>query len=93
MSDNNDKMIAGLITAPQTVQKESKQHAALRYILESWEEAVYDGIEPEKLAHAALYAALCELVTTLGEDRTAEIVHNLKQRVANGEFTIYQTVQ
>jgi hypothetical protein len=36
--------------------REQKQ-AALRYILDAWEEAVYDGLDPDLLATAAIFAS------------------------------------
>lgn len=52
---------------------EEKKQAALRYIMEAWEEAVYDGIEPELLANAAFFAALSDLVSSYGEDAVARM--------------------
>ena len=42
----------------QSPVSDVQKHAALRYILDAWEEALHDGIEPEMLANAALFAAL-----------------------------------
>ena len=41
---------------------EEKQ-LALRYLLDAWEEAVYEGVDPDCLATAAIFAALSELIT------------------------------
>ncbi|MEM7619310.1 MAG: hypothetical protein AAF228_02440 [Pseudomonadota bacterium] len=91
--DNNNKHIARIVTSQKSIQRDNHQHSALRYVLEAWEEAVYEGITPDKLAHAALYAALCELVTSHGEDKASNILEDLKKRVSQGEFTIYKTLQ
>ena len=37
---------------------DAQKQEALRFILDAWEEALHDGIEPEMLANAALFAAL-----------------------------------
>ena len=50
---------------PRSSQNEAQKQAALRYILDAWEEALHDGIEPEMLANAALFAALADLILSL----------------------------
>ena len=49
-------------------ENEAQKQAALRYILDAWEEALHDGIEPEMLANAALFASLADLIGVYGED-------------------------
>ncbi|MGD9502371.1 MAG: hypothetical protein AB7V40_07785 [Methyloceanibacter sp.] len=63
-------------------------HDALRYILEAWEEALHDGIEPEMLANAALFAALSDLIDAYGEDAVAKMTNGLSRRIRHGEFTL-----
>jgi hypothetical protein len=46
---------------------DAQKQEALRYILDAWEEALHDGIEPEMLANAALFAALADLIDVYGE--------------------------
>ena len=41
-------------------ENEAQKQAALRYIVDAWEEALHDGIEPEMLANAALFASLAD---------------------------------
>jgi hypothetical protein len=72
---------------------DEKKQAALRYIMEAWEEAVYDGIEPELLANAAFFAALSDLVSSYGEEAVAKMTEGLSRRVNNGEFTLYRVTQ
>ena len=67
---------------------DAHKEAALSYILDAWEEALLDGIEPEMLANAALFAALADLITVYGEDAVAKMAGNLSRRVTNGEFTL-----
>jgi hypothetical protein len=66
---------------------------ALRYILEAWEEALHDGIEPEMLANAALYAALADLIDVYGENAVAKMTSGLSRRIHHGEFTLRRTAQ
>ncbi|GBF27885.1 hypothetical protein MnTg02_02944 [bacterium MnTg02] len=75
-----------------TDYNEPKQ-AALRYILDAWEEALHDGIEPEMLANAALFAALSDLVSAFGEDAVARVTEGLSKRIHHGEFTLNRTTQ
>ena len=67
----------------------SQNQEALRYILDAWEEALHDGIEPEMLANAALFAAL----TAYGEDAVAKMTAGLSRRIQHGEFTLKRTSQ
>lgn len=75
--------------APQTEPK----YVALRYIMEAWEEAVYDGIDPDCVATAAIFAALSDLITTYGEEPVARMAERLPERIRAGEFTLNKTKQ
>jgi ABC-type hemin transport system ATPase subunit len=61
---------------PRCSESAAHKQAALRYILDAWEEALHDGIEPEMLANAALFAALTDLISG-GERRRVEIARSL----------------
>jgi hypothetical protein len=78
--------------SPSSLSEEQKQ-AALRYILDAWEEALHDGIEPEMLANAALFAALADLIGAYGEDAVAKMTNGLSRRIHHGEFTLKRTAQ
>ena len=69
------------------------KHMALRYILEAWEEAVYDGLDPDCLATAAIFAALSDMIATYGEEPVAVMCERLPERVRGGEFTLMKTRQ
>jgi hypothetical protein len=68
-------------------------HTALRYILDAWEEALHDGLEPRLLANASLFAALSDLVDTYGEDAVSKMTEGLSRRIQHGEFTLNRTTQ
>jgi hypothetical protein len=53
-----------------------------------WQDALVAGIEPDVLAHVALFAALGDLVATYGEAAVADFAEKLPERIAAGEFTI-----
>jgi hypothetical protein len=72
---------------------EAQKQQALRYILDAWEEALHDGIEPEMLANAALFAALADLIDVYGEDAVAKMTTGLSRRIHHGEFTLKRTSQ
>ncbi len=68
-----------------------EQHrAALVYVTEAFAEAILAGIESDFFAHAAVSAALRELVATYGEETVAAFTEKLPSRVRAGEFTIGQ---
>ncbi|MBB4197125.1 hypothetical protein CCR94_13895 [Rhodoblastus sphagnicola] len=67
---------------------EDERRAALAYVTEALAEAILAGIESESFAHAALFAALQELVETYGEEAVATFAGRLPDRIAAGEFTI-----
>ncbi len=53
-----------------------------------WQEALGDGIEPDILAHVALFAARRDMVATYGEKAVSDFAGRLPDRVTNGEFTV-----
>lgn len=71
---------------------EEKQ-LALRYLLDAWEEAVYEGVDPDCLATAAIFAALSDMIATYGEEPVAAMCARLPDRVRAGEFTLAKTRQ
>ena len=79
--------------AGKTLEDKARSQEALRYILDAWEEALHDGIEPEMLANAALFAALADLVAAYGEDAVAKMTGGLSRRIQHGEFTLNRTPQ
>jgi len=70
-----------------------KKRAALAYLAEAWDEAVAEGIDPEILAHAALFTAFADLISTYGEEAVAGLAERLPERVRAGEFTVSRSVQ
>ena len=70
-----------------------QKKVALAYLTQAWGDAVAEGVESDVLAHAALFAALSDLVASYGEDAVAELAATLKDRIHNREFTIGQTIQ
>ena len=71
----------------------AEKQAALGYIMEAWFDARHDGIEPEAIANAALFAALSDLVTIYGEEPVVKFAEGLADRVRQGEFTLDRVTQ
>jgi hypothetical protein len=67
--------------------KLQKQEAYQRFSA-VWQDALGAGIEPEVLAHVALFAALGDLVATYGEAAVASFAERLPKRITSGEFSI-----
>lgn len=78
---------------PTGEKAQEPNHAALRYILDAWEEAVYDGFDPDCIATAAIFAALADLIATYGEEPVAQLAARLPERIRVGEFTVNRTTQ
>jgi predicted YcjX-like family ATPase len=76
-----------LASAPEARQ------VALRYILDAWEEAVYDGLDPDNIATAAIFAALSDMIASYGEEAVALMCEKLPVRIRSGEFTVSKTKQ
>jgi len=92
-SQKGGARLRSLRRTPPSSQSEAQKQAALRYILDAWEEALHDGIEPEMLANAALFAAVADLIGVDGEDAVAKMTCGLSRRIHHGEFTLRRTSQ
>jgi hypothetical protein len=74
-------------TAPDETFGSEDRQVALAFVTEAFAEAVLAGIEGECFAHAAMFAALQELVATYGEDTVVAFAERLPARVRGGEFS------
>jgi hypothetical protein len=86
-------MLKQSLRTPAPMAPQDAKQAALRYVLEAWEEAVYDGIDPDAIASAAIFAALSDMIATYGEEPVATLCARLPERVRHGEFTVGRTKQ
>jgi len=66
----------------------AQKREAFARISAVWQDALGAGIEPDVLAHVALFAALGDLVATYGESAVADFAERLPDRISAGEFTI-----
>jgi hypothetical protein len=69
------------------------KRAALRYIIDAWEDAVHDGLDPDCIATAAIFAAFSDMIASYGEEPVAKLAERLPERIRAGEFTVGQTRQ
>jgi hypothetical protein len=70
-----------------------KKRLALAYRTEAWDEAVAEGVDSDILAHAALFAALADLIGTYGEQAVAKLAEGLPRRIQAFEFSLSRSVQ
>jgi hypothetical protein len=91
--NRGDTPLQSIQRVRETAEDKARSQEALRYILDAWEEALHDGIEPEMLANAALFAALADLVESYGEDAVAKMTGGLSRRIQHGEFTLTRNPQ
>ena len=82
-----DRSTGAFAARPQLADHEQKR-VALGYVQEAWAEARLDGIDGDCMAQTCLFTALAELVSTYGEDATADYAETLAARVRNGEYSI-----
>jgi hypothetical protein len=74
-------------TAPDETFGSEDRQVALAFVTEAFAEAILAGIEGECFAHAAMFAALQELVATYGEEPVIAFAERLPARVRSGEFS------
>lgn len=75
---------------PESEELKLQKQEAYQRFSAVWQDALGAGIEPEVLAHVALFAALGDLIATYGENAVASFAERLPGRIAAGEFTIPQ---
>ena len=79
--------------ARDAVPDHEQKKVALGYLQEAWAEARLDGVDGDCLAQSCLFTAFAELVSTYGEEATAEYAASLAARIRNGEFSLDQARQ
>ncbi|MFO0990667.1 MAG: hypothetical protein U1E67_01885 [Hyphomicrobiales bacterium] len=82
------------VEAPASLEDANEaKRAALRYIIDAWEEAVHEGLDPDCIATAAIFAAFSDMIASYGEEPVAKLAERLPERIRAGEFTVGQTRQ
>ncbi len=67
---------------------DAQKARALDLILDAWDKALAEGVEPEVLASVGLYATLVDMIDRFGQEPVAEFCATLPDRVRRGEFTL-----
>ena len=65
-----------------------KKARALELVLNAWDQALAEEVDPEVIASVAIYAAMADMVDRFGEQAVADFCATLPQRIRNGEFTL-----
>ena len=73
---------------PESEELALQKRDAYERISALWQDALGAGIEPDVIAHVALFAALGDLVSTYGEKAVADFAERLPKRIVAGEFSI-----
>jgi len=72
---------------------DEKKRVALEWLTEAWADAEAEGIEADIIAHAALFAALTDLVDRYGERAVGDMAGRLQGRIMAGEYTLRRPLQ
>lgn len=68
--------------------EDDAKRRALELVLNAWDQALAEGVEPEVIASVAIYAALADMVDRFGAEAVAEFCATLPERARRGEFTL-----
>lgn len=68
-------------------EEAEEKRAAWGYVSEAFAEGRLDGLDPDCLAQAALFAAFHELVEAYGEEAAARYAEGLPERIRTGGFS------
>lgn len=69
------------------------RRAALGFISDAWAEAIACGVDTDAVAHAAMFTALADLVSTYGEDAVAKLAEGLPERILRGDYSVNRVLQ
>jgi hypothetical protein len=83
-----------LTTADSLIETDREERQiALEYIAEAWNTAEDEGVDPDALAHASLFAAITTLVKYYGDEGAAKLVATLPDRILSGEYNLTRSIQ
>ena len=86
------RIIGSFMTTADNPTSKQLRKVALKYIQTAWDEAIIDGLDSDMIANAALFAALCDLVSSYGEENVANMANELPTRIDQGEFSVSRVV-
>jgi hypothetical protein len=70
------------------METDEQKALALDLVLDAWDKALAQGVEPEVLASVGLYASFVDMVDRFGEEAVADFAATLADRIRSGEFTL-----
>lgn len=73
--------------------EEDQRRLALEHILDAWDDALGEGVDPDILGATAIFAAFSDMIDTYGEEAAVRLAEGLVQRIREGEFTLNRTTQ
>jgi hypothetical protein len=78
----------------QTIRNTYKDERilAISHVEEAFNEGELNGISPDAMAQAAIFAALCEMVALYGEAETASFCETLASNVKNGHYSLEKSL-
>jgi hypothetical protein len=76
------------LEAGAPIPDHEQKRLAFGCVKDAWAEGVLIGLDGDCLAQACLFAAIAELVSTYGEEATAQYAENLGARIRAGEFSL-----
>ena len=65
-----------------------KKARALELVLDAWDQALAEEVDPEVIASVAIYASMADMIDRFGEQAVADFCATLPERIRNGEFTL-----
>ena len=71
-----------------SIEEDDERFVARGYIDSAWAEALEDGVEPDAIAHAALFMALADLVAAHGEESVALMMADIPNKIRTGEYSL-----
>jgi hypothetical protein len=70
------------------LETDDQKALALDLVLDAWDKALANGVEPEVLASVGIYASFVDMVDRFGEEAVADFAATLPARIRAGEFTL-----
>lgn len=67
---------------------QAEKSRALEILLDAWDQALDEGIDPENIASSAVFAAFTDLIENHGEEFVAQMVEGLPGRIRAGDFSL-----
>lgn len=70
------------------IDDDDERFVALGFIDSAWADALDEGVDPDAIAHAALFMAVADLVAAHGEESVARMITGIPDKVRNGEYSL-----